>query len=177
MDLFVFYLINHLPHPAAADFLARWLHYATRTGIIYYPFLIWLWLSRDTLKQKLATLGLVSGLASFALTDLTIKYIFSRPRPYQALADAIYVPPAPHSFSFPSGQTGTAFAIATLIFLLYPTSKFKYLVLAFALLVAFDRVYMGHHYPSDVAAGAFIGIFTSLVLYYIVLKRKLFVKL
>ena len=57
--------------------------------------------------------------------------------------------------SFPSRHTSLAFAMATVVGNRYP--KLRITLYAIALGTAFSRIYLGHHYPSDVIAGAVIG--------------------
>ncbi|MGE5297741.1 MAG: phosphatase PAP2 family protein [Acidobacteriaceae bacterium] len=162
LDIAIFYAINHLPHPAFLNLFSQIVHYATLGGLIYYPFFIFLFLLKD--YKKLAVLAAGSSLVTYIVTDLILKNFFDRVRPFKALVDVNYVPNSPGSFSFPSGQTGTAFAVAMIFVLLFPRKIQTYLVLAFAFLVALDRIYMGHHYPSDVLAGALIGALVSLLI-------------
>lgn len=93
----------------------------------------------------------VSTAITFALKN-TIK----RSRPY--IKDPSLVPLSNEgSYSFPSGHTSAAFATATSLSLSYP----KWYVIAPAYLwagsVGYSRMYLGVHYPSDVAAGAIVG--------------------
>jgi len=161
LDTRVFYWINHLPHGRVFDWATRILHCLTYGGIIYYPFLAGFWLTRDYNYQLLAKLGLFSGILTFVATDLVLKNLTGRLRPYQTLDGAICVKPAPRDYSFPSGQAGTAFVAATLYFLIFPEGSGGYLLLFFGILVLLNRVYMGHHYPSEVFVGAVIGFFCS----------------
>lgn len=62
----------------------------------------------------------------------------------------------PRSTSFPSGHSATAFAFATATSRELPASSVVLVPLAGA--VAYSRVHTGVHYPSDVVAGATIGI-------------------
>jgi undecaprenyl-diphosphatase len=89
--------------------------------------------------------------------------ISERPRPIYAHVDGFDIPFGvqqnipPDWSSFPSDTSALAFALATSVFL--RSRKLGWLCLSWALLVAaLPRVFAGYHYPSDVLAGAVIGI-------------------
>lgn len=68
----------------------------------------------------------------------------------------------PHSHSFPSGHTATAFAGATVLSSLEPRAAPAFYVLAAA--IAYSRLYVGVHFPLDVVGGLAIGLATALLL-------------
>lgn len=76
----------------------------------------------------------------------------------------------PHSHSFPSGHTATSFAGATALSLLYPRGTPAFFVLAAA--IAYSRLYVGVHFPLDVAGGIVIGVATALLLLEAVRRRS-----
>ena len=86
-----------------------------------------------------------------------LKTLISRPRPFstysfiQKLSDG-------GSGSFPSGHTSDVFSIAMIISLLFPKPVIVLPLFLWATLVGYSRMDLGVHYPSDVAAGAIIGI-------------------
>jgi membrane-associated phospholipid phosphatase len=87
-----------------------------------------------------------------------LKYSVKRERPFVTYPDIINKSGKPtEDPSFPSGHTSTAFATATALSLEYP----KWYVIApsyvYAGTVAYSRMYLGVHYPSDVLVGALIG--------------------
>ena len=61
--------------------------------------------------------------------------------------------------SFPSGHTLEAFAMAAVLSLFFSTKKIVIPVYLWAVMVAYSRMALGVHYPSDVLAGVFIGTF------------------
>ncbi|WP_019850938.1 phosphatase PAP2 family protein [Desulfitobacterium sp. PCE1] len=64
--------------------------------------------------------------------------------------------------SFPSGHSTAIFCIATVLVLAIPSSFILFYSLAS--IVAFSRVYLGMHYPSDIMIGASLGTITALLM-------------
>ena len=102
------------------------------------------------------------------INDFVLQLLIARPRPFSVLRDVITIGKLPTESSFPSGHAAMAFAFAMTYLLVMPKSLSGYLLLLFAGIVAFGRIYMGFHYPSDVLGGALLGIvcaFTSLAVF------------
>lgn len=113
--------------------------------------------------KKKALFALESFACSQALT-FSMKAISQKPRPHEADPTLIALKNAKNS-SFPSGHTSEAFATATSLTLI--TKKWYVGVPAYswAYLVGHSRMYLGVHYPSDVIAGAFVGMGSSILCY------------
>ncbi len=106
--------------------------------------------------------------ASIAVSGLLVdilKVVFGRFRPIVFYNTGKYgftffkLSPA-SMLSFPSGHTNTIFAFMTALYLLVPRYRFFYFTIA--VLVAASRVIIGAHFLSDVVAGAYLGIITTL---------------
>src|ERR1043165_7251110 len=67
------------------------------------------------------------------------------------------------NYSFPSGHTATAFCFAILLALLVKRRSVYFVVLVFAMIVAYSRIYLLQHFLIDVVGGAFIGIAVALI--------------
>jgi undecaprenyl-diphosphatase len=100
------------------------------------------------------TAGLSSGAG--LVVYLTVKRATRRKRPcaLEPHCWARLVPP--DQYSFPSGHTITAFAVATSLSFFYPT--LAVLLFCFALCIAVSRIILGMHFLTDVVAGALIGV-------------------
>jgi membrane-associated phospholipid phosphatase len=90
--------------------------------------------------------------------NYVVKLIVKRPRP--VLEGLPPLGGAPSSLSFPSAHATSAFAVATAMTRVEPLGALAF-VLAFAL--ALGRPYLGMHYPSDVLAGALLGVGLGLI--------------
>jgi len=92
-------------------------------------------------------------------TMLTIHYpmkrVFRRRRPFIAFVKARVLGPRPKDFSFPSGHSAAGFAGAVVLTPHAPALGPAFYALA--VVMALSRVYLGVHYPSDVAFGAMLG--------------------
>jgi len=87
-----------------------------------------------------------------------LKLLVRRPRP--VLEGLPPLGGAPSSLSFPSAHAFSSFAVATAMFRVDPATAGTFVV---ALALSLGRPYLGMHYPSDVLAGAFLGVVLGLI--------------
>ena len=122
----------------------------------------WLWYAMGVAilafggGSRFAALG-AAGVAAILsiLLFVWLKRFARRPRPCQIERHCWATLLPPDQFSFPSGHTMTAFAVATPLMLFYPTLTIG--LLFCALSIALSRILLGMHFLSDVLAGALIG--------------------
>jgi undecaprenyl-diphosphatase len=114
-------------------------------------------------KNKIIGIEALLALAISQVIVHTLKMILSRERPYKILEHlntfGIDLP----DYSFPSGHTTASFSLATTLALNMP--KILVIVLILAAIIAVSRVYLGVHYPTDVAAGIIIGVGCSIMVH------------
>jgi len=94
----------------------------------------------------------------------SMKIAIHRPRPYLRDTCFFCVKPA-RSKAFPSGHTSEAFAMATAMSIAVPKWYVIVPAYAWASMIAYARVYLGVHYPTDVIAGAAIGSGCAYLMY------------
>ena len=117
--------------------------------------------------------GLIIFLSTALIAQVLKRFLFAdRIRPFGMLSEQyqLHIPEGVSpivSLSFPSGHTVTAFAMATFLVLVYPKLKLWFPLLLLAILTAYSRIYLTHHFPIDVWAGSLIGTTGALAMYYL----------
>ncbi len=180
-DVAVYQFVDSIMNPVLDFIFTLITHLGDTPGIIWWVLAVILFIPKKT--RKLAIV-LIAGLAiASAINNLALKNIIERPRPYNidpsvwTNAGYEYIWPGlidkSSSWSFPSGHTSSS--IGAGFALLLACCKDKKLALGIpafilSLLIGFSRIYVHVHYPSDVVAGAVVGLLGGLVAYVIYAK-------
>lgn len=86
-----------------------------------------------------------------------LKNLFARMRPCDVNTQIQLLIARPDDFSFPSGHTAASFAVVAALYFSGETKLWKP-ALALACLIAFSRLYLYVHYPTDILGGIFAGL-------------------
>jgi undecaprenyl-diphosphatase len=121
--------------------------------------LLFLLVKNKKAKRKnlwIVGLAFLAALVSRYIFTSVLRFIFERPRPFIAhqVTQLIFV--AANNPSFPSGHAAFFFALSTVVYMYNKNWGWWFFVGSF--LISLARVFVGVHYPSDILAGALIGI-------------------
>lgn len=137
------------------DFLMPLITYIGEKGIfclaLSFLFII---INRGRLR-KTGVVMLIAVSMGFLIGNLLIKPVVMRPRPCWIDSVTLLIE-NPSDFSFPSGHTLACFETAVPIFLCC-NKKWGVFAIAIATAVAFSRLYLYVHFPTDVIVGALLG--------------------
>ena len=129
-------------------------------------------IKHDDQTIRKACVAIAAAAISSGIT-VAVKYSVNRSRPFVTYPD-IAKKSAAGSPSFPSGHTSGAFVLATSLTLSYPKWYIIVPAYSWACTVAYSRMDLGVHYPSDVLAGALIGTGSAWLTHYV--NKKLIIK-
>lgn len=172
LDTQIVTIVNQHQSPAGTKFFETMTFFGSSNFLLpSYCILIAILLFEKRKKTAL-NVGII-GVSSTAILHL-LKEIFKRHRPSNQLLMHVT------GFSFPSGHSFSSFIFYTLIIYLIWQTKlslslkifFAILFFSFAALIAFSRVYLHVHYPSDVVAGFCLSIIWLLLAFYLLRKKK-----
>jgi membrane-associated phospholipid phosphatase len=161
----------HSPDPLPSDDFFRFVSNANIYVVAGTPVtmaVVGLASKDDELLRNAAVMA--AGTAVSYGLALGLKYAVKRDRPFVTYPDE-FKDKTGHdysdSYSFPSGHTTTAFATATALTLDYPKWYVIVPSYAYAGTVAYSRMHLGVHYPSDVLTGAIIGSGCAVLSHYV----------
>ena len=191
-DMKVLYFIHDKLHPMFGNFILGFMKIITHMAdskvcpiypVIFLAIGIAVYIRRNKAnaldeawrpKFDFAKMGLMMGVAlliGLIICNLTLKPLIFRVRPY---ANELFMPNCANILmiekqsdaSFPSGHTVAVFEMAFAVTYYCAKKKRAYwgiVAYVLAVLIAFSRLYVGVHYPSDVIAGAVIGTVSGIL--------------
>lgn len=113
--------------------------------------------------RKCGIVMAVSMLLTMIVGNEIIKKVVARPRPCAVDRGVTLLIPFPSQYSFPSGHTSNSFSAAVSIFLFY--RKPGIIALVVAGIIAFSRMYLFVHYPTDILGGILLGTLDAILVF------------
>lgn len=154
LDLSILDFIHNTLSNSVMDLIMVCITYSIEYGAIAILVFIVMMCIKKMRKTGFAVMGATLSVLLFG--ELILKHIVCRPRPFVINGAIELIIKAPSGFSFPSSHTATCFAMATAIYLFH--KRLGIIAYIYAALVAFSRMYLYVHYPSDVIGGIALGI-------------------
>ena len=145
-----------------SEFLGWWILIALLVGIVF----------AHEKKREIGILvqACIAGLVSRFIFAEIIQYWYDRPRPFEVLDDIRQLVFHASGGSFPSAHASFFFAIAAVVF--FYKRVWGVIFFGMALYMGTGRVEAGLHWPSDIVAGAVIGIFSAWIVRMFIKKLK-----
>lgn len=145
------------------DFLTPVMIFITSLGYrgaVWIALILILLLFKKT--RRAACAAAVTMLITAILVNLILKPHIARLRPYDFCTALVPLVEELPDYSFPSGHTSSGFSVSLTLFWMLPKKYFVWPVVLSAL-IAFSRLYVLVHYPTDVICGFLIALAVSLI--------------
>jgi len=161
-DNYILFVINkHLKN----KYLDIIMPFTTRMGNLGF---IWIMMALVLILDKpyraIGTSVILTLILGTVLGEGIVKHIVRRVRPCKFKNYNLLIA-TPITYSFPSGHALSSFAVAEVLSVSF--SQYKFIFMGIAFLIAFSRLYLDVHYPTDVIAGIVIGILCSKLIFVI----------
>ena len=175
IDLFLLHLLN-----GSQSLQLDQLMLILTNGLTWIPFYIALFILVLKNNESMTQIFIIVGCCALAvlftagIDNLLVKPFVGRPRPsldpYVKYTIDVVCNYRERDFSFFSAHAANTSCLAAFMIMLVRNRAFTIMMVAWALLNSFTRLYLGVHYPSDVACGILFGVCMGLAGYFVHLK-------
>ncbi|MEH7380240.1 undecaprenyl-diphosphatase [Bacillus sp. JJ1533] len=161
MDVKVFRVINQMSgRSSLVDHFM--ILVSNKVRYVYFLILIVMWFKKHPYKQ-ITNNAVISAIVTLVMNSFFKLFIY-KPRPFIKKRVGILIPSKLDS-SFPSKHTLLVFAVSTSV-LLY-NRVLGSIMFGLAVMTGLSRIWVGHHYPSDIIGSALLGSLTSMFVHII----------
>lgn len=144
-----------------SEWLSPIMIFITNLGFfIWIVFSLALIINKNTRKTGIITA--ISIVIDLLLVNLVMKNLFGRVRPYEVVEGLINIVEKQSDKSFPSGHTSIAFSFVSVTWF-YFSKKVWIPFTVLSVLIAFSRMYIGVHYPTDILGGIICGVICGIM--------------
>lgn len=162
MDVRIISYVQTHCHNRFTDFVFPLLSRIGNAGAVWLTVVFCLGYRRQT---RGFAFMLFFALALAHVVSQILKPIIGRPRPFVTYPGKTLLIHTPGGYSCPSGHSASSFAAATVLWIF--NGRLGWAALVLALLIAFSRVFLFVHYPSDTLAGSLLGILCAVIILYL----------
>lgn len=153
-DYQLFLWINHLPHAVLPDALAMTFSGLGASILLWVLLGLWLFFREEREGKHVFWRIFISVAVASILVETILKPMIGRVRPTMDMGAHIIAPA--FGYSFPSGHATVSWALAAVLSSVEKAYAPLWFFIAFC--ISLSRIYLGVHFPSDVVAGALIGL-------------------
>ena len=162
MDVRILSYVQTHCHNRFTDFLFPLLSRIGNAGAVWLSAAICLGYHRRTRGMAFA---LFFSLALAHIVSQILKPVIGRPRPFISFPGKRLLIHTPGGYSCPSGHSASSFAAATALWTF--SDRLGTAAFVLAVLIAFSRIFLFVHYPSDTLAGALLGVLCATFILYL----------
>lgn len=160
MDVTILNYVQEHCHNKFTDFFFTLLSRMGNGGAVWFCFAAYF--AFDPHRRRFA-LMLFFSVALAHLISQILKPIIGRPRPFHTYPGHPLLIHTPGGYSCPSGHSASSFAAASVVFLANRPLGITAILLAFG--IAFSRIFLFVHYPSDTVVGAILGVICAFLIF------------
>lgn len=168
LDMTILNAINNYCHTSNLDKIMPLITSLGNVAIVWVIIAAVLFISKKYRRESVMILAAL--LLATILGEEMLKHLVQRPRPCAGVPAASLLIGKPLTYSFPSGHSASSFAAAGIIAI--NIKRYRVFAILLAVLIAFSRLYLYVHYPSDVLAGMLLGIACAVIIQISFKKKK-----